>query len=101
MLAWSVLRAAKSAVMRALWGCVYVGPPSLPPEGHQPQWLSGQAGDTLCPPGAAGQRMVSGRAQAGMQEGEERLWGKGTKRNSLIESRGGYGLVFIFNYGQL
>lgn len=80
---------------------MYVGPPSLPQRGTSRGGLSRQAGDTLCPPGAAGQGMVSDRAQADMQEREERLWGKGTKGNSLMESRGGYGLVFIFNHGQL
>lgn len=42
----------------------------------------------------------AGHRQRG-RKGRKDCEGRGTKGNSLTESRGGYGLVFIFNNGQL
>lgn len=90
-------------------GCVCGGPPSLPPVGHQPCWGSaGRLGPpfaltllSLCLQVLQGEEWCLAGHRQPRRKGKKGCGGRGTKGNSLTESRGGYGLVFIFNNGQL
>lgn len=90
-------------------GSVYVGPPSLPPEGHWPGW--GSAGSWSHPLPSCQCHSAPGccRVRSGVWQGTGNRAGWGGKAVGEGEQKeihwwkaeGGYGLVFIFNNGQL